>query len=103
MKKLLLYLIFLFIGCSGSYKNEIPTKELNYPEELNVIKRNEWGWKPLLEKKNEAEIRKITIHHGGVVFTKDKDPKEELRNLQQWSREQKDWIDIPYHFMIDLD
>jgi len=103
VKKLLLYLIFLFIGCSGSYKNEIPAKELNYPEELNVIKRNEWGWIPLLEKKNEKEIRKITIHHGGVLFTKDKDPKEELRNLQHWSREQKDWIDIPYHFMIDLD
>ncbi len=25
-----------------------------------------------------------------------------LRNLQNWSRNEKNWIDIPYHYMIDL-
>ena len=46
---------------------------------------------------------KITIHHGGVEFNKEQDPVEEIRNLQNWSRTEKNWIDIPYHFMIDLE
>jgi len=105
MKKILLQLIIilLFTNLINAQEEKIPVKELNYPKELKVIKRSEWGWQPLTEKKEEAKITKITIHHGGVEFTKDKDPKEALRTLQKWSREEKGWIDIPYHFMIDLD
>ena len=98
-----LILIFLFAGWINGQEEKIPIKELNYPKELKIIKRNEWGWNPLIKKTDEAKITKITIHHGGVEFTKDNDPKEALRNLQEWSREEKDWIDIPYHFMIDLE
>ena len=98
-----LILIFLFAGWINGQEEKIPIKELNYSKDLKIIKRSQWGWNPLIKKKDEAKITKITIHHGGVEFTKDKDPIEALRNLQQWSREEKDWIDIPYHFMIDLD
>ena len=98
-----LILIFLFAGWINGQEEKMPIKELNYPKELKIIKRNEWGWNPLIKKTDEAKITKITIHHGGVEFTKDNDPKEALRNLQEWSREEKDWIDIPYHFMIDLE
>ena len=98
-----LILIFLFAGWVNGQEEKMPVKELNYPKELKIIKRNEWGWTPPIKKKDEAKITKITVHHGGVEFTKDKDPKEAIRNLQKWSREEKDWIDIPYHFMIDLE
>ena len=29
--------------------------------------------------------------------------RQYLRNLQKWSRETKHWLDIPYHYIIDLD
>ena len=45
----------------------------------------------------------ITLHHQGEPFPKGKDPVQYLRNLQKWSRSEKKWIDIPYHYIIDLD
>lgn len=105
MTNLLLYLILIIFLTRflQNGKDEFPIKELNYPNTFKIINRSEWGWKPLTEKNNEAVINKITIHHGGVEFTKESDPVANIINLQQWSREEKDWIDIPYHFMIDLD
>ncbi len=104
MKKYLILIIgvLAFAGCSKSEK-EFPIKELEYSDYVKVIKRADWGWLPLVKGKEEALITKITIHHGGVEFTADKDPVESIRNLQKWSRAEKEWIDIPYHFMIDLE
>jgi len=68
-----------------------------------IITREQWGWKPAPFTLPEHKIERITIHHGGVEFTKDEDPVEYLRTLQNWSREEKHWMDIPYHYMIDLD
>ena len=104
MKKYLILIvgILVFAGCSKSEK-EFPIKELEYSDYVKVIKRSDWGWLPLVKGKVEALITKITIHHGGVEFTADKDPVESIRNLQKWSRAEKEWIDIPYHFMIDLE
>lgn len=76
--------------------------EIKYPDKLNVVKRTDWGWLPLPSKIKEHSINKITIHHGGVDFAEDKDPVVGIKNLQVWSRSEKNWIDIPYHFMIDL-
>lgn len=104
MKKYLILIIGILIlgGCSKSEK-EFLVLELEYSDYVKVIKRADWGWLPLEKGKDEAQIKKITIHHGGVEFTADKDPVESIKNLQKWSRSEKDWIDIPYHFMIDLE
>ncbi|MCP4726388.1 MAG: N-acetylmuramoyl-L-alanine amidase [bacterium] len=45
----------------------------------------------------------ITVHHSGEDWQKDRDPKEFLINLQSWSRSDRNWIDIPYHYVIDFD
>jgi hypothetical protein len=45
---------------------------------------------------------RITIHHGGEDFASDKDVLDYLPTFLKWCREEKKWIDIPYHFMIDL-
>lgn len=104
MKNVLLIIIgiLLFVSCATS-KMEYHVNELEYSNHVKVIKRVDWGWLPLEKGKEEAEIKKITIHHGGVEFTAEEDPVEAIRNLQKWSRAEKEWIDIPYHFMIDLD
>jgi hypothetical protein len=104
MDKVILVLMlsfFLLINCNHKSNTLKDTQE--YPADLNIQTREQWGWKPIKQKSETQEINKITIHHGGVEFKKDEDPVQYLRNLQDWSRIEKGWIDIPYHFMIDLD
>jgi len=76
--------------------------ELDYPADIDVTRRTEWGWTETGNPLPEHSVSKITIHHGGVAFSDDRDPVEYLRSLQKWSREERDWMDIPYHFVIDL-
>jgi hypothetical protein len=73
-----------------------------YIPNLKIIPRSEWGSVDIKQHKPEHDIEYITIHHGGVLFTKDSSVHEYLRNLQSWSRNNKKWIDIPYHFVMDL-
>ena len=90
-------------GCSGLKTSADPnTLDLDYRDEINVTRRSDWGWKSTDRQLPEHAISKITIHHGGVSFGDDRDPLEYLRSLQKWSREEKGWMDIPYHFVIDL-
>jgi len=105
MKSGLYLLLFILIigGCAMIPHKEFEITELNYLDKVEVIKRAGWGWKPLGMDLPQHEITKITIHHGGIDYPPDKDPVEHIRNLQDWSRKEKKWIDIPYHFMIDPD
>lgn len=48
-------------------------------------------------------ISHITLHHQGLPFPRGKDPQKYLRDLQSWSRQTRGWIDVPYHYVIDLD
>ncbi len=107
MIKISLFLSYILIvisicACSSNVVEIIQVSELHYPSELKVIKKADWNWKPLEKAIPSHTINKITIHHGGEYFPEDKDMIQYLRNLQSWSRREKKWIDIPYHFMIDL-
>ena len=66
------------------------------------ISQAEWGGTPVATDSGQT-IQYITIHHSGVVFEQGKDPKAYLQNLQKWSRAEKTWIDLPYHYILDLD
>jgi hypothetical protein len=98
-----LFVVTIIISCSSPKKEKLFIHELEYPNELNVIKRETWGSVPLTKALPEHEIKKITIHHSGVEFSDQLNVLTKIRNLQSWSRSEKGWIDIPYHFMIDLD
>ncbi|MER3523559.1 MAG: N-acetylmuramoyl-L-alanine amidase [Ignavibacteria bacterium] len=73
-----------------------------YPPELHIVVREAWGWQPSDRSISEHDIDKITLHHGGEDVPPGKDPQEFLRDFQQWSRNEKHWVDLPYHFMIDM-
>ncbi len=103
MKKIIPIIMFLIFGCSAQITKKSDITEFTYPKELKVIKRSEWGWKPLSKKIKKHKIKYITLHHGGVKFTKEENPIKYIKHLQDWSRAKKNWIDIPYHYMIDLD
>jgi N-acetylmuramoyl-L-alanine amidase-like protein len=98
-----LFVALLASACAaGNEISAVKATEIEYPEGLSVISRADWGWQALNEAIPEHTIERITIHHGGEEFPDDRDPMEYLRNLQSWSQTERPWIDIPYHFMIDL-
>lgn len=107
MKLTLRYILVLFssvllLSCSADITKNINISELDYPTDLKVSTRTNWGWLPLEKVLPQHSINKITIHHGGEDFAENKEMIPYLRNLQSWSRSEKKWIDIPYHYMIDL-
>ncbi|WP_312484901.1 peptidoglycan recognition protein family protein [Massilia timonae] len=63
-----------------------------------------WGGTPAdATKARRHRITHITLHHQGEPFKPGADPQAYLRRLQAWSRAEKGWLDIPYHYVIDLD
>jgi len=92
----------LAAGCAAERPVEqINIVELEFPTELAVSRRSQWGWVPITKGIDEHSVKRITIHHGGVDFPDDRNVVEYLLALQSWGRSDKGWIDIPYHFMID--
>ena len=51
------------------------------------------------------DIDRITLHHSGSPepLRPEDDPVEKLRGLQSWGASARNWWDVPYHFLIDLD
>ena len=71
--------------------------------EQRIVPVSAWGGTPAdPAKARRHTITSITLHHQGETFAPGKDPVQYLRNLQAWSRASKLWLDIPYHYVIDL-
>ena len=50
-------------------------------------------------------ITHVTLHHTGSAepLRPTDDPREKLRGLQSWGARDRNWWDVPYHYLIDLD
>lgn len=50
-------------------------------------------------------ITHVTLHHTGSSepLRPEDDPAEKLRGLQAWGARDRNWWDVPYHFLIDLE
>ncbi len=99
---LVILLSLVLWTCSSGSKTVSQTVEPATDNTLEIITRADWGWVPLTDSIPTHEISYITIHHGGEDFAEDKDVIQYLRGLQAWSQSDKNWIDNPYHYMIDL-
>jgi hypothetical protein len=72
--------------------------------ERSIVPVAAWGGTPAdPAQAHRQAITHITLHHQGEPFRPGTDPRQYLRNLQSWSRNTKHWLDIPYHYIIDLD
>lgn len=51
------------------------------------------------------QITHVTLHHTGDTkpLMRGDDPAQRLRNLQAWGARDRNWWDVPYHFLLDLD
>jgi hypothetical protein len=95
--------MLFYASCSSGIATNTEIAELEYPEALGVVERADWGWVPIDTSFMIHDIEKITLHHGGVEYSGGKEPVTYLKDVQSWSRSDKNWIDNPYHFMIDLE
>ena len=94
-----LFLICISIVVTGCATPQAPASAA--PE---IIRVAQWGGTPANEAAaRRHKIERITLHHQGLPFPRGKDPQQYLRDLQSWSRQTKGWIDVPYHYVIDLD
>ena len=50
-------------------------------------------------------ITHVTLHHTGSAepLRVTDDPVAKLRGLQSWGASDRNWWDVPYHFLLDLD
>lgn len=89
--------INFLIGCSSA-------SQFSYKEfESNIISAAQWGGTPAVDSPQKKHtITHITLHHQGETYPEGRDPVKYLQALQSWSRAEKKWIDIPYHYIIDL-
>jgi hypothetical protein len=91
---LLIITAFLISNCSS----------VNTSEELSILPRSFWNAnEPKPYKVHIPE--KITIHHEGVIFNPEKESAAtKLKRVQVWGMgTERNWSDIPYHFLIDFD
>lgn len=99
----LLHLLLLILlpasvyHCASSQSNRIK----HFDREIITVAQ--WGGTAVPDSQKTHEIKTITLHHGGEEYKGDKPTPTYLVNLQNWSRTEKKWIDIPYHFLIDLE
>jgi hypothetical protein len=89
---------WLLASCAGQRRFD--------PDQVagRFVRAPEWGGTaiPADARLRPHTIRQLTLHHGGEDFPPAKDVPQHLRNLQAWSRREKRWADIPYHFIVDL-
>ena len=90
--------LLLILGCASTKTK--PTKQIF---NTKIFARTDWYSLPISTGYKPHDIKKITLHHGGVEYKGDQRTDHYLRNLQFWSRRDRPWPDIPYHFIIDLD
>ena len=50
-------------------------------------------------------ITHVTLHHTGSPepLRPEEDPVAKLRGLQSWGAAERNWWDVPYHYLLDLD
>ncbi len=82
-----------------------PVRGANYevprPE---IVPAEEWGSDPdPIPEERRHTPRYLTVHHAGVVWNEGDDPVTRLQNLQSWGKSDRDWPDLPYHFLIAPD
>ncbi len=98
---LLLCLQIVSTNCASARPTSAPAKTVAKPA---IVTAKEWGSKPQpIPADRKHTPRFITIHHAGVLWKGVRPPVEMVRNMQSWGQKEKNWPDLPYHFMIGPD
>jgi hypothetical protein len=70
----------------------------------HIITKAEWGGGEATTSLLRAHLpTRLTLHHGGVRVNPAADHVKALRGLQRYGWNEKNWPDLPYHFVIEPD
>lgn len=71
----------------------------------SVVARSDVAGGAALRLRVPQHITSITLHHEGSAkpLLPTDDPVAGLRALQSWGERDRNWWDVPYHYLIDLD
>jgi hypothetical protein len=85
----------LVLGCAT------PSKPAPRPP---VVSAAEWGSapQPIPDARRHTPTH-VTLHHAGVPWRGDRRPVDFVRGMQSWGQRDKNWPDLPYHFLIAPD
>jgi len=87
------FIAVMLAGCAAG-----PLRDV----EARVVPASAWGSVPAEPGRMKPHVvERITLHHGGVPYRRDRVTAEYLQSLQAWSRREKGWADVPYHYVID--
>lgn len=87
------------LGADKDKDNEKP--KVAKPE---TVTREQWKSEPQPIPDSRKHTPKfITIHHAGTEWKVGADPAQVVRNVQKYGQKEKNWPDLPYHFMIAPD
>ena len=68
----------------------------------HFVPREEWGSQAqAMPPALEHSPRLIVLHHSGVIWKDGENAFHKIRALQSWGQREKNWPDLPYHFLID--
>lgn len=71
---------------------------------LHIVQPSDWGALPSAPAAAPAQVvTQITVHHQGQFASAGADVPAYLRRLQQWSRVSRGWVDLPYHYIVDIE
>ncbi|HEX8520648.1 MAG TPA: peptidoglycan recognition family protein [Tepidisphaeraceae bacterium] len=77
------------------------TVKISKPE---TVTREQWGSDPQPIPDDQKHTPKIiTIHHAGTPWKDGADPAKFVKAVQGWGQRERNWPDLPYHFMIAPD
>lgn len=70
---------------------------------VTIQPRNSWNALPAKDYRKHVPLR-ITIHHEGTRLELQHDAAKKVNAIQRWGMStEKNWADIPYHFLIAPD
>ena len=106
-----LAILFAFSGCSSSKNQALPTtmpvvaaSQKKPVERPAIISAREWGSTPQpIPDSRKQTPQWVTIHHAGVMWEAKTPPATFVKNMQGWGQRDKNWPDLPYHFLIAPD
>ncbi|MEO0560048.1 MAG: peptidoglycan recognition family protein, partial [Bacteroidota bacterium] len=100
-------ILLVLASCASSSQ-----PDLDLPPTVPFVSRAEWNAKaPAFEMVSQTPSQ-LTIHHTATPQNPDADPRQTLRNLQDFSQREDTlgngrmkvaWADVPYHFYIAPD
>jgi hypothetical protein len=106
MRTSLLAFVFVLLALLGACE----TQEARQPDvkpgvpKPAIVSAKEWGSTPQpIPDARKHTPKYITIHHAGVLWEAKTTPDKFVKNMQSWGQKEKNWPDLPYHFLIAPD